>query len=73
MLSFRSSGSSKECMVVGAGGWGRRQRQAAKGSGAGGSGRQRRAPELVFRQEPESKQELCCDTGTPDSSSGCPH
>lgn len=35
MLSFRSSGSSKECMVVGAGGWGRQQRQTAKGSGAG--------------------------------------
>lgn len=31
MLSFRSSGSSKECMVVGAGGW----QQAAGGSRAG--------------------------------------
>lgn len=36
MLSFRSSGSSKECMVV----------------GAGSGSRQRGAPELVFRQEP---------------------
>lgn len=56
MLSFRSSGSSKECMVMGAGG--------------GGGSRQRGALKLVFRQEPGRGQELCCDTVTPDSSSG---
>lgn len=50
MLSFRSSGSSKECMVM--------------GGCVGGGCRQWGVPKLVFRQEPGGGQELCCDTVT---------
>ena len=57
MLSFRSSGSSKECMVMG--GW------------VGDGCRQRGDPKLVFRQEPGRGQELCCETVTSGFSSGC--
>lgn len=58
MLSFRSSGSSKECMVMG--GW------------VGGGCRQWGAPKLVFRQEPGGGQELDCDT-VASSFSDCTH
>lgn len=49
MLSFRSSGSSKECMVMGHWRW--RVQQAEGGT------------QLIFRQEPGKGQELCCDSG----------